>query len=63
MAIQVNPLLVYDLKRELNQVRRESLLASRAGDFLRVAQLTARAAELNKRLLAAEGQSYAMRLP
>lgn len=43
------------LKQDLQRVRRESLQATRDGDFRKVARLTAEAAQLNKSILDAQG--------
>lgn len=43
------------LKQDLQRVRRESLQATRDGDFRKVARLTAEAAHLNKSILDAQG--------
>ncbi len=39
---------IEELKRELARIRKASLEATRNNDFLRVASLTVKAAELNK---------------
>lgn len=51
----INPEEIDQLKRELHLVRKETLLATRTGDFRRVAKLTVRASELNREINAAEG--------
>ncbi len=43
------------LKEELQQVRRASLLATREGDYRKVAKLTAQAADLNRAIIQAQG--------
>jgi hypothetical protein len=43
------------LRRELQQVRQQSLAASRKGDFRTIARLTCEASRLNRAILAAEG--------
>ena len=43
------------LKRELEDVRRASLVATRRGDFMRVARLNSQAQDLSKALAEAEG--------
>ncbi len=43
------------LRHELQQVRRASLLATRQGDFRKVAKLTTQAADLNKAIIEAQG--------
>jgi hypothetical protein len=44
-----------NLKRELEEVRRASLTATRRGDYMRIARLNAQAAGLSKSLAEAEG--------
>ena len=46
---------IEQLRTELRQVRQESLLATRQGDYRAVARLTARAAALNKAIMEVEG--------
>lgn len=46
---------VENLKRELEEVRRASLIATRRGDYMRIARLNAQAAGLSKALGEAEG--------
>ena len=46
---------VANLKRELEEVRRASLHATRKNDVMRVARLSAQAAGLSKALAEAEG--------
>ena len=43
------------LRRELAGIRRASLAASRKGDYMRVARLTAMAAGLNRAIIETEG--------
>ena len=43
------------LKRELEDVRRASLIAARKGDYMRSARLTSQAQNLSKALVEAEG--------
>jgi hypothetical protein len=43
------------LSEQLNQVRQQSLAASRRGDFRAMARLTCEAARLNREILLAEG--------
>ena len=43
------------LKRELEEVRRASLVATRRGDFMRVARLNSQARGLSKALAETEG--------
>lgn len=45
---------VEKLKDQLRNVRQESLLATRLGDYRRVAKLTAQAASLNRAIMEAE---------
>lgn len=51
----ISPEKIESLKRELQTVRRASLLATRQGDYLKVARLTKQAAELNRAIMEAEG--------
>ena len=44
-----------NLKRELGEVRRASLVATRRGDFMRVARLNSQAQGLSKALAENEG--------
>jgi uncharacterized small protein (DUF1192 family) len=44
------------LKRELGEVRKQSVQATRQGDFLKVARLTARAATLNRSIMQLEAE-------
>ena len=46
---------VESLKRELEEIRRESLVATRRGDYMRVARLNSQAAGLSKALAQSEG--------
>lgn len=55
MHSKVSPELIQNLKRELQQVRQQSLHATRTGDFMKVARLTTVAAQLNKSIMDAEG--------
>ncbi len=48
------------LNQELQQVRQQSLTASRRGDFRAVARLTCEAARLNRLILTAEGTQVAV---
>ena len=59
MTAKVTPEIITSLKRELHQVRQKSLLATRQGDFMMVARLTAQAARLNKSIMDAEGELLA----
>jgi hypothetical protein len=43
-----------NVKAELQEIRRQSLEATRKGDFMKVARLTASAAKLNKEIMDAE---------
>ena len=49
------------MKRELQEVRQASLKATRDGDFMKVARLTAQAAQLNRAIMDAEGHMEAAR--
>jgi hypothetical protein len=59
MTAKITPELITTLRRELQQVRQQSLLATRQGDFMKVARLTAAAAKLNKSIMDAEGELLA----
>ena len=59
MTAKVTPEIITSLKRELHQVRQQSLHATRQGDFMKVARLTAQAARLNKSIMDAEGELLA----
>jgi hypothetical protein len=59
MTAKVTPDIITSLRRELQQVRQQSLLATRQGDFMKVARLTAQAARLNKSIMDAEGELLA----
>jgi hypothetical protein len=43
------------LKQQLQRVRRDSLLATRQGDFRKVAKLTTEAAGINRAIVEAQG--------
>lgn len=45
---------IENLKQQLQEVRQQSLTATRAGDFRKIAKLTADAARLNKAIMDAE---------
>jgi len=47
------------MRNTLSQVRRASMHAARAGNFMRVARLTTQAAQINKSIMDAEGQYLA----
>ena len=55
MKVIKMPIDIDQLRRELQQVRRDSLLATRQDDFRKVARLTAQAADLNKAIIEAQG--------
>ncbi len=55
--LRTNPLLVYDLKKELQAVRRNAFEASREGNYLKVAKLTYQAGRLTRSIMEAEGQT------
>ncbi|MEW6161515.1 MAG: hypothetical protein AB1813_29140 [Verrucomicrobiota bacterium] len=50
------PREIEQLKQQLQQVRRASLLATRENDYVRIARLTTEAARLNRAIMEAEGQ-------
>jgi hypothetical protein len=56
---RISPEFITSLKRELDQVRRQSLQATRQGDFMKVARLTTVAAQINKSIMDAEGELLA----
>ena len=56
---KISPELITTLKRELQQVRQQSLQATRQGDFMKVARLTTVAAQINKSIMDAEGELLA----
>ena len=56
---KISPEFITTLKRELQQVRQQSLLATRQGDFMKVARLTTVAAQINKSIMDAEGELLA----
>lgn len=58
-TMKISPELITSLKRELQMVRQASLQATRTGDFMKVARLTAQAAKLNKSIMDAEGELLA----
>lgn len=53
---------VRTLRKELAEVRECSLAATRAGDFMKVAMLTAQAARLNKAIMDGEAEIEARRI-
>jgi hypothetical protein len=59
MTSKATPEKVQSLRNELTQIRQASLHASRNGDFMRVARLTPRAAQINKAIMDAEAQILA----
>ena len=59
MSSKITPEKIESLRNELSQVRRASLHASRVGDFMKVARLTPRAAQINKAIMDAEAQMIA----
>ena len=59
MTTKVTTETITTLKRELQQVRQASLQATRMGDFMKVARLTAAAARINKSIMDAEGELLA----
>ena len=59
MTAKVTPEIITSLRRELQHVRQQSLAATRQGDFMKVARLTAQAARLNKSIMDAEGELLA----
>ena len=59
MTSKITPEKIQSLRNELNQVRQASLAATRNGDFMRVARLTPKAAQINKAIMDAEAQMIA----
>jgi hypothetical protein len=59
MSSKITPERVQSLRNELNQIRQASLHATRNGDFMRVARLTPKAAQINKAIMDAEAQMLA----
>lgn len=59
MTSKISPEKIESLRNELQQVRKASLHATRNGDFMRVARLTPRAAQINKAIMDAEAQMLA----
>ena len=57
--MKITPERIQSLRNELNQVRQASLHATRNGDFMRVARLTPKAAQINKTIMDAEAQMLA----
>jgi hypothetical protein len=47
------------LKRSLQEIRRQSLEATRQGDFMKVARLTAKAAQVNREIMDIESRAEA----
>lgn len=50
------------LKKELAETRAAGMAATRAGDFMKVARMTAAAARINKQILDIEGEIEARRV-
>lgn len=59
MSAKVTPQMIENLRSELTQIRKQSLHATRMGDFLKVARLTTQAARINKSIMDAESQMLA----
>ena len=59
MSNKVTPQLIETLRNELTQIRKQSLHATRNGDFMKVARLTTQAARINKSIMDAESQLLA----
>jgi hypothetical protein len=59
MTSKITPEKIQGLRNELQQIRRASLNATRTGDFMRVARLTPKAAQINKAIMDAEAQMIA----
>jgi hypothetical protein len=56
MKSKITPATIENLRNELNQVRQASLSATRNNDFMRVARLTSKAAQINQSIMDAQGQ-------
>jgi hypothetical protein len=56
---KITPQTIENLRNELTQIRKQSLHATRNGDFMRVARLTTQAARINKSIMDAESQLLA----
>lgn len=56
---KITPQYIENLRNELTQVRKQSLHATRIGDFMKVARLTTQAARINKSIMDAESQLLA----
>ena len=56
---KITPEKIQSLRTELTQIRQASLSATRNGDFMRVARLTPKAAQINKAIMDAEAQLLA----
>jgi hypothetical protein len=59
MNSKITPEKIQSLRNELSHVRQASLHATRNGDFMRVARLTPKAAQINKAILDGEAQMLA----
>ena len=59
MSNKVTPQMIENLRNELTQIRKQSLHATRNGDFMKVARLTTQAARINKSIMDAESQMLA----
>lgn len=59
MSSKATPEKVQSLRNELTQIRQASLHAARNNDFMRVARLTPKAAQINKAILDLEAQMLA----
>ena len=56
MKSKITPETIIGLRNELSQVRQASMNATRTNDFMKVARLTSRAAQINKSIMDAQGQ-------
>ncbi len=56
MNTKITPETIQYLRNTLSRVRQASLHATRTGDFMRVARLTAKAAQINKSIMDAESE-------
>lgn len=56
MKSKITPQTIENLRGDLNRIRQQSLNASRVGDFMTVARLTSKTAQINKAIMDAQGQ-------
>ncbi len=56
MKSKITPETITGLRNSLSHIRQASLTASRQNDFMKVARLTAQAAQINKSIMDAQCQ-------